>query len=1140
MRRIKNDRETGKAMKTNSDFRSTRLRSPRSLLGALIFALALLAPAAGAQAAVSFGITATHQTQSPPTIFRGDAYMTYTITLKNTGDTPTTSATNLNMALPPGVTIDRGRGGANWSCLLTAETCTYTGPAVNPNANFTVLNVDVFLEPALLPATPTVTFTAFGGGATSATIAQYAFTLGPQLEFGLVPASFKAKAEDESGIEYTQAGGHPFRASTAFEFATRTVRPITVSVFTTIKTSPFENVRDAAVNLPPGFVANPTAIVGGCKVQQVTESKCPERFGIGRAYADLGATTQKVDQEAVVYKVVSEKGYPAEFAFRAVGISPVTVVLRPKIRPGDFTVTAFAPRPPQLPALYAINYFTFCSYGAQVVQNEGINWKSPGCKQSSDAGALSKPFLTNPTRCDGQPDVTSIDMASYQHPGAFDSEGFPDLSDSDWKSFKTESPDPTGCNNLEFDPSFEGRPTTNVADAPTGLDFNLHIPQDGLLHPGGLAPAHLRDSTVVLPEGMVVNPSAATGLEACSPAQIGLVAIDHPAPYPIRFDGKPVSCPEGSKVGNVTISSPLVDETLQGAVYLAHQDNPATTTPGAENPFDSLLALYLVVRNDEIGLSAKLAGKVTPDQKTGQLTAVFTENPQLPFEDLHLEFFKGARASLRTPSVCGVKTTRAEFTPWSAPESGPPAMLTDSFAISTAAGNGNCPTAPGELPNAPNFTAGTVSPKAGAYSPFVLKLSREDGSQELKGLQATLPPGLTGRLAGVPYCSEAQIAAATARSKPGEGSLELANPSCPAASEVGKVFVSAGAGPAPYETSGRAYLSGPYKGAPISMVVITPAVAGPFDLGTVVVRNALYVNPVTAQVSVKSDPIPTILEGIPLDVRSIAVSINRNQFTLNPTSCNPMSITGVASAVSTDAALTERFQVGECKELGFKPGLKLRLRGGTKRAEYQKLTATVTYPKGNYANIARASVALPHSLFLAQEHIRTVCTRVQFAAKACPPGSVYGSAEATTPLLDQPLKGPVYLRSSSNPLPDLVVALRGPDGQPIEVELAGRTDSVHGGIRNTFDLVPDAPVSKFTLRLLGGKKSLIVNSRNLCTGVQRATAKFTAQNGLRYEARPVVANDCKKQKKGTKKAKKGAKQSSAGASASLARVLKGW
>ena len=1089
----------------------------RSLLGSFALIFALVVPAA-AQAAPAFTVTAT---TSPASVFRGDEYMTYQITVKNSGDATTSGTTNLNLGLPAGIEFDEGTG-TGWTCFLSAKTCSNSS-AVGAGGNFPVLTVGVFLQPPQLATTPTATFTAFGGGAAAAGVGQNALNLGPQLEFGLVPGTFVAKAENEAGADYTQAGGHPFRANTAFEFVKKQVRP--ELGFSTL---PYENVRDAVINLPPGFTANPGAMVGGCRVAEVADSSCPERFAIGRAYADLGSTTQNLDQEAVVYKVEAEEGYPAEFAFRVVSLSPVTVVLRPKIRPGDFTIAAFSPTPPQNPALFAVKYFTFCSYGAKVIPPAGVNAsKSPGCKLASEPSALAKPFLTNPPRCNGSADVTSINVASYQNTGAFDSEGFPDLGDSDWKTFSTASPLLTGCNSLVFKPSFEGRPSTSVGDSPAGLDFDLRIPQEGLVDPNGLATPHLNDTVVTLPEGMTVNPSAATGLEACSTEQMGLLETDHAPPFEIRFDGKPVACPDGSKIGTVTITSPLIEQTLQGGVYLAEQ---------FDNPFDSLLAMYIVVRDEEIGFSAKLAGKVTPDPVTGQLTAVFRENPQLPFDHLELNTFEGPRASLRTPAICGTKSTVAEFTPWSAPQTGPPVQLTDSFETTSAPGGGRCATSASELPNAPRLTAGTITPKAGAYSPFVLRLARDDGSQELKGLETTLPPGLLGRLAGIPYCPQSGIDRANGRSKPGEGALERDDPSCPAASQVGTVTVGAGAGPSPYHTGGKAYLAGPYKGAPVSLVVITPAVAGPFDLGTVVVRNALNVNPVTAQVSVKSDPFPTILEGIPLDLRSVEVKIDRDLKMLNPTSCNEMAITGIAEGLSSNAPLSQRFQVGECAALGFKPHLRLSLKGGTRRGAHPALTA-VLKPRPGDANIASAAVALPHSEFLDQGHIRTVCTRVQFAAHACPAGSVYGEAEATTPLLDYPVRGPVYLRSSSNKLPDLVVALRGPDSQPIEVALAGRVDSIRGGIRNSFEVVPDAPVSKFVLRMRGGKKGLLINSTNICRGVHKATVRMVAQNGKRHDSNVPLRAQC-----GKKKGKKGKKGKGKGGSkrVALARLPDAW
>jgi len=460
------------------------------------------------------------------------------------------------------------------------------------------------------------------------------------------------------------------------------------------------------------------------------------------------------------------------------------------------------------------------------------------------------------------------------------------------------------------------------------------------------------------------------------------------------------------------------------------------------------------------------------------------------------------------------------MTPWSSPE-GADATPGDSFELTQGAGGAPCAASEPQLPNKPNFEAGTLQPKAGIYSPFVLHLARQDGSQELKAIDTTLPEGLIGKLAGISECSDAQIAQATSRNKLGDGALEKASPSCPLSSEVGVVNVGAGAGPDPYYVQGHAYLAGPYKGAPLSLEIITPAVAGPYDLGTVAVRTALYVNSETAQIHAVSDEVPHILQGIPLDVRAINLSMNRNQFTLNPTSCEKKIVLGTAfSVLNQPASLSSPFQVGECKELGFKPKLSINLKGDTKRSGNPALKATLTYPKGAYANIASASVALPHSEFLDQAHIKTICTRVQFAegntpGEKCPAGSIYGFAKAITPLLDQPLEGPVYLRSSSHPLPDLVAALNG----QIQVVLDGTIDSHKGGIRNRFEAVPDAPVSKFTLTMQGGKKGLLENSTNLCRSTNRATVAFTAQNGKTSDYQPVVTNSCKKGAKAKKKHK---------------------
>ena len=618
--------------------------------------------------------------------------------------------------------------------------------------------------------------------------------------------------------------------------------------------------------------------------------------------------------------------------------------------------------------------------------------------------------------------------------------------------------------------------------------------------------------------GALANPATVPTLEVSEPGVIkpaAKVSSQPPATEPLavattrkaggapHFSAGAPSCPNASKLGTVEVKTPLLDHPLPGSVYLASQE---------ANPFHSLVAIYIVVNDPASGVVVKLAGEVKLDPASGRLTTIVDENPQLPFEELKLDIFGGATAPLATPAGCGEYKTESLLEPWShhpaagEAEGTPDATPSASFTIDEGC------TAPALKPA---FTAGTLNNQAGSYSPLVLHLAREDGSPQLRSIETTLPPGLTGKLAGVGECSDAQIAAAAARSNPGEGALEQSSPSCPASSEVGRVTVGAGVGPSPFYVSGRAYLAGPYKGAPLSLAIITPAVAGPFDLGTVVVQDGPLRQPRDRpdHREVRSDPDHP---GRHPARRPLGRPARRPpRFTLNPTNCSPLAFSGQLAALGgATAPLSSPFEAANCAKLSFKPKLSLKLKGGTKRNQNPALTATVTYPKGgNYANIASAQVTLPHSAFLDQAHIGTVCTRVQFAAHACPAGSVYGKAIAYTPLLDQPLSGPVYLRSSSNKLPDLVADLNG----QIEVALDGKVDTGKGGgIRNTFSVVPDAPVSKFVLSLEGGKQGLLVNSENLCSphAKTHAIADFTGQNGKIYNTTPKVQNSCPKKKGG--------------------------
>jgi hypothetical protein len=572
-----------------------------------------------------------------------------------------------------------------------------------------------------------------------------------------------------------------------------------------------------------------------------------------------------------------------------------------------------------------------------------------------------------------------------------------------------------------------------------------------------------------------------------------------------QFTAAAADCPNESKIGTVTISSPAVlDHALEGSVYLA--------TPH-ENPFDSLLAMYITADDPKSGVVVKLPGLIEADPQSGQLTATVSDAPQLPFEDLDLEFFSGDAAPLKTGIVCGTYETTTAMVPWTAPE-GATKHPSSSFAISQG-----CAAGEGQAPKSTSFEAGTVSPSAGAYSPFVLKLSRPDGSQQLTGIDATLPKGLLAKLAGVPYCSDQALATAAGKS----GKEERANPSCPAASQVGTVTVAAGAGGKPFYAPGKAYLAGPYKGAPLSLAVVTPAVAGPFDLGTVVVRNALNVDPTTAQVHAVSDPFPHILQGIPLDIRSIALTLDRSEFTRNPTSCNPFAIEGSAALLSGQTTpLSQLFQAAGCSKLGFSPKLSLTLKGQVKRTGHPAIEAVLNAPAGQ-ANIANATVILPKSEFIDQAHVNGPCTRVQFNAEACPPESVLGTAVAYTPLLEKPLEGPVYFRSNGGErqLPDIVADLNG----QIHVVLVGFIDSVKVDkettrVRTRFATVPDAPVSKFVLKLKGGKRGLLQNSKNLCQVKPVANVQMTGQNGKTHDFEQKIGTSCgsgKKKSKGKNK-----------------------
>lgn len=1016
--------------------------------------------------------------------------------------------------------------------------------------------------------------TANGGIGTAPTVRTHCIDLGgPSGAFGNSPPNenFWGSIPPPSWRldPAAQAGSHP-DATAAFFFNVNPRGGITGIE---------DHVRDITVRLPPGVVGSPTAVPQCPAVDaQSVPPLCDAR-------SQVGATTLELQIAAInevthpVYVIEPRDTVTAEFIIAGIiGQFNVPITARGRTN-GDYGVDTLALLIPTYGPLWG-QAFTFWGvpwasshdpFRVNGVQMSGaampIGGVLPAEQHSyeSDWGPI-EPFFTNPTRCQPSPLAVGFDVDSWENPGPLLPDGSPDVSDPRWKVANVEQELLTGCDKLDFDPSVTLHPTVAVADSPSGLDVKLATPQnteapEAVAHnpaddtgapaywktDAGLGSAHLRNTVIHLPAGTSFNPSAANGLEGCTTKQVGLTS----ASPQVVFNNDTVTCPDNSQIGELTIHTPLLPDPLEGRVYAAPQN---------DNPFPgSLTAIYLVAQDEERGISVKLAGKVDLDPATGQISTTFVDNPQLPFDDFELHFKSGPRAPLNTPATCGQFENAADLIPWSFPDSGPQPAIHDPFSIAAMPNGLGCVTQPEDRTFKPGFNAGAVSTKAGAYTNFVLNVTRRDGEQEISGVSLDMAPGLTANLSQTPYCPEASIAAARTKT----GLQETNSPSCPPASYIGRADTLAGAGPQPLPTAGRLYLSGPYDAdgagpkplSPLSVTTIVPAIAGgvpgnpAFDLGNVVIRTGINLDPQTAQVHIDSTDVPYIVGGVPLRIRSVAVTLDKPGFMLNPTNCAPMSVGGGVggSADPLDkgddvlAAVSSPFQVGGCQELPFKPKLSLKIKGASKRNAYQQLTASLTMRPGD-ANLKSISVALPHSEFLAQNHINTVCTRVQYAAKACPEGSIYGFAKATTPLLAAPLEGPVYLRSSSNLLPDMVLALRG----QIDLDVAGRVDSVNGGLRNSFEVTPDAPVSSFELSLKGGQKSLLVNSQNICfttktvrrkvdgkvvktkkkvPATQKATVNYTAQNGIVLTQKvPLQSSACAKQQKAAKsKSKRQAK-----------------
>jgi len=950
----------------------------------------------------------------------------------------------------------------------------------------------------------------------------------------------KVKCSPETpGIFYTTAAGHPpvgfTQYTIAHEESTGKVEPAGI----TIPTSPIvggiaeiekHEIETLRVDLPPGLTVNPNA-TPKCKIEDFEKEVAPGKF-VPACAEDTQVGIEQVTLVTTVGGAVPAPSPP----FPAANTLPAGAVIPPNKALGtEIAVYNLEPKAGE-PAL-----FGFVAAGTEVVYLEtAVAWEgdfhesftirleksSPGLatlksrlinfgQEAGNLGVIKSgngTYINNPTTCFNPAEnehlySTWFRAESFAEPDP----SFPDGStpvEAKVQSSTGELIQQTGCDTVPFNPGVTTNPGTSAIDSPadatidTTLDYLTGAESEQ-------QESHLRKAVVSLPQGMGLNPSGANGLTACTDGQFkkGVRVYDN-------------ECPASSKVGTATIETPPLSKPLTGDIYVGEQksSNPAS---------GELFRILVEAKEKEEGVAVRLVGNVAANPTTGQLTATFDEQevgqlagklprglPQVPFTSVKLHF-DGAKAVLTSPPTCSPAETAGKFEPWARP--GEEVATSSKFTLSTDPAGGTCPTTLAERKFVPFYKAKVDSSKGGAYSPFHVNIARvRDGEQELKVVDVTLPKGLTGKLAGIPYCPEEAIVAAAGKS----GKAEQASPSCSSASLIGKVTTKSGSGASPLQLSGNAYLAGPYKGAALSMVTITPAVAGPFDLGTVVVRVALNVDPETAQIHAVSDLIPDVFGGVKLDLRSIDLDLDRSQFMLNPTSCAAQATTGTINGGGADPTnpaafssypVNDPFQATECNKLAFKPKLNIQLFGGTKRNKYPRLKATLTARKGD-ANVARTAVTMPRSLFLEQGHIGTICTRPQLASHTCPAASVYGKAWAKSPLLDKKLQGKVYLVSSNNKLPDLLVDLRG----QVEIYLRGVIGSGStGGLKTVFRSVPDVPVSKFVLNMKGGKKSLLVNSTNTCAKPQRAIVNMKAQNGKKKNAKKFKLHvaSCGKSKK---------------------------
>jgi hypothetical protein len=944
---------------------------------------------------------------------------------------------------------------------------------------------------------------------------------------------FDANVLAEGGGPAKDGGSHPGTVSFAVNFETEGGGPYTEG-----------ELRNLRLEMPAGLVEVPSAIPK-CSNHVFTtprsspfeESRsgesCPgnTQVGVATVRSSFGGGETRTFG---LFNLDPVPGAPSRIGFNPYG-HPITFVPSIRQSDGEYGITLRANDITQTPdisgltvsiwgtpwgLLEPVDKFPLGEIVEQLIEHDKergncLNEKNPAlffgvpgkvltlveggeAKREYDPGTCSvynpleesiSSYLSLPTSCE-EPLDFGLEVESW------------DLSEAQPEPRRTQGKQKLeGCGKLAFAPHARAVLSDPRASSPSGYAFDIDVDNAGLTAPlcvhgpvfaTGCAPSPVRKAVVTLPEGVSINPSVGAGLGVCTRAQF---EVGETASSPIG-----AGCPGESKIGDFEVSTPIVSGPIKGAIYLAAP---------YDNEFDSLLAVYLVAKSIKRGILVKVAGKLQPNPRTGRLTASFDKLPQLPYSDLSIRFREGQRSPLATPPACGPISTAVAFAPW-----GNPSLVKhESLPAAITAGYGGGPCPSGLAPFAPKAVAGSLNSRAGAYTPFHLRLHREVTEQEIVSYSARFPPGLLGKIAGIPYCPDAAIEIARRSS----GVAERDHPSCPAASLIGHTYSGYGVGSALAYAPGNLYLAGPYRGSSLSVVAINPAMVGPFDLGTVIMRSAVRIDPETAQASIDAtgtDPLPHIVDGIPIHLRDVRVYADRPGFTVNPTSCERLGVSSTMNGaglrfgdISDDTltTVTSPYQAFDCASLGFKPRISLEERGHVRRGAYSSLRVVVRPLPGD-ANIRSAQVTLPPSIFLEQSRIKKICTGAQFAAHRCPPGSIYGHVRAFTPLLEAPMEGPAYLRSSSHTLPDLVFALH---GQGIEVDVAGRLDSRKGGLRGTFPTIPDAPVTKFVLTLRGGKHGVLVNAENVCRDRQEATARLVGHANRGWRLHPVVKARCR-------------------------------